>query len=157
MPFKYLFFGGVFPHPCNSHDNWATNDYHEILKTHFSRRVKEQQIDAFCTPAWDPWGCAWDVSAAGVMVPTCLSAGEGLLPAWLSVGDWLWPSSAPARLCDQAGRQASTPEISQANAILKGVLCHSEKGWVKISLEGWPCPLGCSGDWWLGNEGEWCP
>lgn len=34
-----MFWGSFPPIPCNSHDNWASNDYHKVLKIHFSRPV----------------------------------------------------------------------------------------------------------------------
>lgn len=73
----------------------------------------------------------------------------------LHVGTEAAPSSAPVRLCDQAGRH--TWNRLMPSAVLRGVLRHSKKGWVRIVLEECPRPLGCSGVWWLGDEGEWCP
>lgn len=85
--------------------------------------MKQQQIDAFCTPAW----------------------GGGPLPAQRSEqGPALLPSSALVRLWDRAGGQAY-PKSAKAK----------HENWVKIGLEGYPCPLGCSGVRWF--EGERCP
>lgn len=73
--------------------------------------------------------CLGRGSAAG----TVLGAGTGSAPQ-LSTGTALRP-----------GRRASIPQISQSQVW----------NWVKIGLEGYPCPLGCSGVRWF--EGERCP
>lgn len=64
-------------------------------------------------PGTSHWGCMWDVTAVGVMVPGCLSA------ARLSVGE-LALSQLSTAMALQPSRQASTPEISQTQ-------CHTQR------------------------------
>lgn len=120
--------------------------------------MKQQQIDAFCTPAWHHWDCVWDANCSwgdGAWSP--VSKGWGLLLARCSVQG---PDLPPAQhQCGSATGQTGRhpPNQPKPSAVLRDVLCYTEKGWVKIGLEGCPCPLGCSGVWWLKDEKEQCP
>lgn len=117
-----------FPHPCDSYDNWAANYHHEMLRIHFIRCMKEQQIDAFCSPAGDHWGCVWYATAAGVMVPVCCQHGFlwGLPLSQLSTAMALWPS-----------RQASASEISQTLYHAQGCpLSARRAGWKRAWKDG---------------------
>lgn len=108
-------------------------------------------------PSLGPLGlCVGCQLQLGWWCPTICQPGRGSAAGTvLRVGIGSAPGSAPVWLCDWAGRH--TQNQPKPSTVLRGILPHSEKGWVKTGLEECPCPPGCSGVWWLGDEGERCP
>lgn len=117
--------------------------------------MKQQQIDAFCILLGATEAGYGMPATAGMMVPDLLSARERIC-CWHTVlcGGQICPHLSTSTAL-WLGRQAGTATVSQSR-VLRGVLHHSGKEWVKIGLEACACPLGCSEVWWLGNEGEHC-